>query len=129
MTIKEAEEFYIKDKEEYILEKREGFVNWFNHTYNDRNSYLTIEGLQTLVDKLIMWYEFKYPNRLFDEGRVIDYRFLDIPNIAGFMDIKQLLYRLSHNEYCVLDCKYRTGSSYCHNNTIYFGINIIKIKL
>lgn len=124
MTIAEAEKFYKKDKQQYIVKNRPGFEKWYQNNFNEKNAYLNIDQIQELVDKIIMWYNFKFPNRKLEEG-VIDTRFLNLQNIGDKMDIRQLLYRLSHSEYCVMEANYRTSSAYVdQSNNINFGIKV-----
>lgn len=124
MIIKEAEQFYKNDKKQYIMKNRPGFEKWYNTNYNENNAYLNIEEIQKLVNKIVSWYIFKFPNRMLNDSK-IDMRFIKIPDISESMDIKQLLYRLSHSEYCVMDAKYRTSGGFVDsNNNINYAVDL-----
>lgn len=124
MRIKEAEEFYYDDYEEYILSNRLGFTNWFNKNYS-RYPELSIENLQELVDKVIMWYVFRYPDRQLNDRSIYD-GFTNMKDISNEMSFKQLLYRLQRHELLVFDCKYHANDLYYIDNKSYCRINISK---
>lgn len=76
MTIKEAEDFYKTDTVQYDFNCRENFKPWFEKTFdNGKGCYLDIEGLNRLVNKIISWYEFKFPNIELDKPGCVDTRF------------------------------------------------------
>lgn len=66
------------------------------------------EELQELIDSVVNWYEIKYPERELEyfEG-IKDMNFQDIRRISDVMDIRQLLFRLPHNQSCLMECGYR----------------------
>lgn len=128
MTIKEAEDFYKTDTMQYDFNCRENFKPWFNKAFNNgESSYLDIEGLNRLVNKIISWYEFKFPNIELDKPGCVDTRFENTPDISGYMDNEQLRYRLTHGERETMDCNYRTRSGYLgHDGKWYAGIELSK---
>lgn len=111
MTIKEAEGFYNTDTMQYDFHCRNDFQTWFNKKYDDgHSSYLNIEGLNNLVNKIVSWYEFKFPNIELNKPECIQTKFENTPDISKYMDNEQLRYRLSHDERETMDCNYRTSS-------------------
>lgn len=115
MTIKEAEQFYKNDKKKYLVNENLEFLNWFHENLQKGySSYLNLEDIQKLIWKLLRWYEFKYPERMFceDEG-IISTRFNNLQSITNLMDLNELNYRLTNNELNVLECNYRGNSGYC----------------
>ena len=109
MTYAQAERFYKQDTKSYEIEKNKVFLNWLKNSINDGYyCFIEIEELQELIDNIVNWYEIKYPEREFEyfEG-VKDTSFQDIKRISNVMDFKQLLYRLPHNQLCLIECGYR----------------------
>lgn len=109
MTILEAERFYKQDKKDYEIEKNKEFLNWLKNSISDGYyCYIRLEELQELIDNIVKWYEIKYPERELEyfEGTK-DIRFKDIKSISNVMDIRQLLFRLPHNQLSLMECGYR----------------------
>lgn len=97
------------DKEKYNLSTNKEFLKWYiNQCKNGYSSYIEISEMQELIDNIVMWYEIKYPERKFEiyEGTKFD-DFKDIESIAENLTIKQLMFRLPHNQYCVIEGGYR----------------------
>ena len=109
MTIEEAERFYKKDIKEYELERNKEFINWLkNKTNSGYHNFISIKELQKLINNITEWYEIKYPEREFECFEGARYMsFQDIKTISDVMDIRQLLFRLSHNQLCLMECGYR----------------------
>lgn len=126
MKINESEEFYNNDYEEYILSNRLGFNTWFNKNYS-RKPELSIEELQELVDKVIMWYVFRYPDRQLDDKSIYDGPH-SMKDISNEMNFRQLLYRLQNHELSVFDCKYHANELRYVDNKLHCRINISKNK-
>lgn len=109
MTIKEANNFYDEDKMLYDLNSNKEFINLFKElTNNGKNSYYDISDLQNLIDKLKIWYEFKYPEKIYNKREYFGLE--NISDIANEINYKQLLYSLDETSYCILNCFYRNGS-------------------
>ncbi len=128
MTINEAKDFYKTDTRQYDFNCRENFKPWFKKAFKDgENSYLNIDGLNKLVNKIVSWYEFKFPNIELDKPGCVDTRFENTPDISSYMDNEQFRYRLTHDERETMDCNYRTGSGYLgHDGKWYAGIKLSK---
>ena len=109
MTIAQAERLYEQDKKEYEIEMNKDFLNWLKNLISDGyHCYIKIEELQELIDNIVRWYEIKYPERELDYFKGIKHiNFQDIKRISNVMDIRQLLFRLPHNQLCLLECGYR----------------------
>lgn len=109
MTIAQAERFYEQDTKDYEIEKNKEFLNWLKNTIdNGYHCFIETEELQKLIDNIVNWYEIKYPERELEyfEGNTY-MNFQDIKRISDVMNIRQLLYRLSHNQLCLMECGYR----------------------
>ena len=131
MNYDDLKNFYSKDKKEYDLYHNLEFLKWFNNILkNGYTSYLNLSALQSFINKLSMWYEYKYPERrlMIEEG-YIDNDFNNIPDITKELDYNQLKYQLSYNELKLLDSVYRSNNGYSvvdknkkTNNYITFNI-------
>ena len=109
MTIVQAERFYEQDKKDYEIEKNKDFLTWLKTSIkNGYHCFMKTEELQELIDSVVNWYEIKYPEReleYFEGTRHM--AFQDIRRISDVMDIRQLLFRLPHNQLCLMECGYR----------------------
>ncbi len=111
MTIEQAERFYEQDNKNYEIKKNKVFLNWLENIIDDGyNCFIKIEELQELINNIVNWYEIKYPERELEnlEG-IRNEKFKDIKRISNVMDIKQLLFRLPHNQLCLIECGYRAN--------------------
>lgn len=109
MTIAQAERFYEQDTKDYEIEKNKEFLNWLKTTIdNGYHCFIGNEELQKLIDNIVNWYEIKYPERELKYFEGTTYmNFQDIKRISDVMNIRQLLYRLPHNQLCLMECGYR----------------------
>ena len=109
MTVAQAERFYGQDTKEYEIEKNKDFLTWLKTSIKDGyHCFIKTEELQELIDSIVNWYEIKYPEReleYFEGTRHMDFQ--DIRRISDVMDIRQLLFRLPHNQLCLMECGYR----------------------
>lgn len=109
MTIAQAERFYEQDTKDYEIEKNKDFLTWLKTSIKDGyHCFIKTEELQELIDSIVNWYEIKYPERELEyfEG-TMHMNFQDIRRISNVMDIRQLLFRLPHNQLCLMECGYR----------------------
>ncbi len=109
MTIAQAERFYEQDTKDYEIEKNKDFLNWLKASIKDGyHCFIETEELQELINNIVNWYEIKYPEReleYFEGTRHMNFQ--DIKKISDVMNIGQLLYRLPHNQLCLMKCGYR----------------------
>ena len=109
MTIAQAERFYKQDTKDYEIENNKEFLNWLKKAIcYGYHCYIEPEELQELIDNIVKWYEIKYPEReleYFEGTRHMNFQ--DIKRISNVMDIRQLLFRLPHNQLCLIECGYR----------------------
>lgn len=109
MTIAQAERFYEKDTKDYEIEKNKDFLTWLKISIKDGyHCFMKTEELQELIDSVVNWYEIKYPEReleYFEGPKHLGFQ--DIRKISDVMDIRQLLFRLPHNQLCLMECGYR----------------------
>lgn len=128
MKIKDAEDFYKTNSMQYDFKRREKFKCWYKKAYEKiGSSYLDIDGLNKLVSKLVLWYEFKFPEKELEKPGCTDMRFEHTEDISKFMNSDQLRYRLTHQERETLDCNYRGSNGYLGSDgDLYIGVNISK---
>lgn len=109
MTIIEAERFYNQDTKSYELEKNKEFLAWLEASIKDGyQPFIKIRELQELIDNIVTWYEIKYPERELEYSNGIrNSKFQDIKSISDAMGIRELLFRLPHNQLCLMESKYR----------------------
>lgn len=115
MTIKEAINFYNNNKKEYVLNKNKEFLKWYNNEIkNGYHPFAEISHLQNVIDIITSWYEFKYPERELERYEGAFYSsFEQIRSLSKNMSFDQLMFRLPHNELCLVECGYRsTGWGY-----------------
>lgn len=126
MNAIQTDKFYKDNKYEYEIKNNMDYVIWFINTFKDgNNSYCDLNSQQRLIDTIVNWYEFKFPNRkLLEEFGVIDPQFKDFDSIGNKMDIDQLLYTLDNNALSLLKCDYRTGSG--ADNLTFVDIEVLK---
>ena len=109
MTVAQAERFYGQDTKDYEIEKNKDFLTWLKTSIKDGyHCFIKTEELQELIDSIVNWYEIKYPEReleYFEGTRHMNFQ--DIRRISDVMDIRQLLFRLPHNQLCLMECGYR----------------------
>lgn len=130
MTILEANNFYKQDNKLYQINQNEEFIKWLNDKIdNGYSSLISIKDLQELIDFLVNWYEIKYPEKELEMNEGIRYfEFINIERLSKEMNFRQLMYRISHNEYCLINCKYRSrlgGSNPIYKNNEIVGYDSI----
>ena len=117
MTIAQAERFYGQDTKDYEIEKNKDFLTWLKTSIKDGyHCFIKTEELQELIDSIVNWYEIKYPEReleYFEGTRHMNFQ--DIRRISDVMDIRQLLFRLPHNQLCLMECGYRAKGGGQHS--------------
>lgn len=125
MTIAQAERFYKQDSKKYEVLKNKELLSWLeNQVKNGYQPFIDIEGLQEFIDDIASWYEIKYPEREMEFYEGIKYfDFKNIKSLSKLMDIKQLMYRLSHEELSLMKCDYRSNGG--GRRTIYGDNNEI----
>lgn len=102
--------FYSNEERKYFIKENKKFLDWYKEELNSGYSYiLELEEVEDLINKIVIWYQLKYPNRKLEKG-LIDTRFEDLKDITKELTIDQLRYRLSSRQIEALDCNYRSGS-------------------
>lgn len=114
MFSSEIKKFYKNDQKKYLVDYNLHFLEWYKTKIN--NGYqlkLSLKDIQTLIWKLVSWYEIKYPDRLFEKQLgCVDNRFPLINDISDYLTFEQLKYRLDSKEIEALTCNYRSKSKY-----------------
>jgi len=134
MTIGQAKRFYEQDLKKYNISKNKEFLNWIKDlTSKGYHSFVDINELQELIDFIAYWYEIKYPDNEIEIYKEKDYRFGNLNNLSQFMNLEQLMYRLSIEQQSLMNCSYRTGGGgirqfYNDNGNVYYK-DIIYLKI
>jgi len=115
MTILEAENFYKADERKYKLEENEEFLKWYFEKQKEGYQFIVdVSEMQKLIDKIVFFYEFKYPNALFNEEQIIDKGVREeAGKLSRNLGIKQLKFRLHHDYVQFLECNYRYHNHVC----------------
>ena len=82
----EIENFYKLDKKEYVLEKNKEFLKIYKEMIEKNSCYLEIEQLQNLIDEIVSFFEFKYPNKMFND---VIYNFAKNKYFYNYKDISK----------------------------------------
>lgn len=111
MTIAEAERFYKQDLKKYDIAKNRELLSWLKESIkNGYHSFIDIQELQEMIDNIVYWYEMKYPERELEYYEGTRYfNFEEMEPLSKKMDLKQLMYRLPHNQLCLMECDYRSN--------------------
>ena len=111
MTIKEANNFYKNDEKKYELKENKNFLMWYRDITKDEYiSYMDIDELQEFIDKIVTWYEIKYPERELETIEGTRYSsFANLKSLSKEMTCEQLIFRLTNKENGLLRGAYRTG--------------------
>ena len=109
MKTTQLERFYKCDMKKYEIEKNKEFLIWLKKAVKKGYyCFITLKELQELVDNIVNWYEFKYPE--IEPGYFEETEHIDLQKNKKFSDemsIRQLLLRLPHNQSCLMKCGYR----------------------
>ena len=98
-----------KCNKEYDLATNEKIEAWLE--LKEKMGYIpeiTIEELQDLMDKLVFWYELKYPDFILDDSYLACNDPADpemkeqVEALSEHMTFDQLMNRLTYNQYCFL---------------------------
>ena len=98
-----------KCNKEYDLAKNEKIEAWLE--LKEKKGYIpdiTTEELQDLIDKIVFWYELKYPDFILDDFYLACNNPPDpemkeqVEALSEQMTFEQLLNRLTYNQYCFL---------------------------
>lgn len=113
MTGLEWENFEKYDNKEYIVEQNTEFIKYYEEKLKEGYyPALDLNEIQNLIDKLAMFFEFKYPEEMFNASMYLDGTkkevFHKCSKIAKKLDIEQLKYRLTYAEVRFLECEYPT---------------------
>lgn len=95
---------------EYDLAKNEKIKAWLE--LKEKRGYIpdiTTEELQDLIDKIVLWYEWKYPDFMLDDSYLAcnnpynpDIK-EQVEALSAQMTLEQLLNRLTYNQYYFLE--------------------------
>lgn len=109
MTGLEFDNFDALNKRKYILEENQEFLQWYSKMSKQGfSSIININQMQDLINKITMFYEFKYPNQMFDSLRYkINLEAVEIAkDVSDMLGIEQLKFRLYHDYVQFLECNY-----------------------
>ena len=104
------ENFYKQDTQKYEIAKNRDLMMWLNCSAdNGYYCFVRVAELQDLINSIVNWYEMRFPENLYmDLDEIKHGRFKNIKDISEAMDVDQLLYRLSHNQFALMSCAYRS---------------------
>lgn len=132
MPIGGMEEFSNLDVEKYIIQKNQELLEWINQQIDNKYvNFINISQLQKLMDKLVWWFEFKYPERKFEDDDSLEFK--DMINISKYMNFQQLLFRLTEKELNFIKCPYLCSGGWAspiydkHGHVLYYEPQISMI--
>lgn len=107
----EWENFQKLDKKEYIVKRNSKFVSQFNAMQKKNfSTILSLNEIQDLIDNITYFYEFKYPSQMLNNVGWVSPKEdseLDLCiKMSKLLDIRQLQYRLRHDQVSFLECGY-----------------------
>ena len=114
----EEANLYKTDDKKYVLRRNCSFLKWYNSLLNGHyEPTISLSDMQELIDYINYWCtRIKYPDRDLDYSDGIrNPRFKDVEPLSGALTMKQFLYRLNYEEFCLMECKYRNPGYYLHN--------------
>jgi hypothetical protein len=119
MLFAHFDKFYEQDTKEYEIKNNKDFLNLLKYMIdNGYHSPINIGEMQELINNIANWYEIKYPERELEHFEGTRYmNFQDIKRISNVMNIRQLLFRLPHNQLCLMESGYR--AKYLGQHSIY----------
>jgi len=109
----EKKQFYESDEKLYELSKNGSFLSWLNeNVLNGYQCFINIDELQELINLIACWYEIKYPEREIEHYKGIRYDyFKDVKKLSNVMNIRELEYRLTKKQLCLLKSDYRASDT------------------
>lgn len=113
MKDEELKNFYNNDARFYDLNENKKFLYMFNHLIEDGYElFIGIDEMQDMIDRLVNWYEIKYPEREFDfyDGQMTS-DFSKFKELSDVMDVRQLFFRLTDNQIKLIEGLYRSKFS------------------
>jgi hypothetical protein len=129
MTGQEIQNFYNADKQEYLLINNEEFLSIFKD-YQKFNRDFGLEAMTKLMDDIVNFYEFKFPNELYDGSiteKSQDYQ--SIIEVANLLNLNQLRLRLHHDAREFLRCDYWEHVTLTTNDNIPYPSRMHYIRI
>lgn len=118
--ITDMERFYKEDEKKYIVKDNKLFLSWLSSEMDKGYRGKKIDIIQSLIDKLAIWYELKYPEgELFNNDEMAK----DSKDLSSAMDIDQFMCRLSYSELNLLKCPYNSSTSTKSNDYICLSLD------
>ncbi len=97
----EIQNFYEMDTKEYDIDQNQEFLALFEIFRNyDRD--FNKEKIKHFMEKIVCFYEFKYPNEMFNGTSQDSEEYKRMLEITKLMDVKQLEFRIHHDAKGVL---------------------------
>ena len=129
-------EFYNQKHQKQIEPYWKELLLWINENIiKGYRVFTKVEDLQSIIDNITHWYEFKYPNNIIEINQEIKH-----PQLKGFEDIsksltlKQLMFRFSQEGKTLIECKHRGNGMgiMCmenENGKIENNVQVLSIKI
>ncbi|MCI8574878.1 MAG: hypothetical protein HFI09_00220 [Bacilli bacterium] len=106
MTGLEMKKFYELDQHEYELKENKEIQMMYEY-FKKYNSDFDLDSMTHLMNKIINFYEFKFPNELYDGSVNKDSAsFQNMLTITSLLDLDQLESRIHHDDRQFLKCEY-----------------------
>ena len=104
----EWDNFFRMDDERYILKNNKSFLTWYRELEKDGFYFkLNLEQMQNLIDKIALFFEFKYPDNMLLVDKREGNCFNQCKGISKKLDINQLKYRFYNDYVSFLECNYQ----------------------
>ncbi len=101
MTGLEIENFYALDTKEYNIDQNQEFIALFEK-FRNYNRDFNKGKIKCFMEDIVRFYEFKYPNEMFDGTPEYTEEYKQMLEITKLMDVKQLEFRIHHDARTVL---------------------------
>ena len=112
------------------------FINWYYDTLKEYDDVSILEfskmleKIQSLIDKITMWYEIKIPDKYFENVSSLLQMVKHKKNseLSEYMDFDELMYRLTDYELSLLCVYYICNCGYCNDSDFknYVSLNVKK---
>lgn len=100
-------QFYANDKKKYELRNNREFISWYTTCIDSGltpNRHTSIDDYEELINKVVEWYEIKYPGYVLDppRGNLLAEELKGVKDISSELTGTQFLYRLPLRQYMIM---------------------------
>lgn len=129
-------EFYQQKHQQHIEPYWKKLLTWINiNIINGYHVFTKMEDLQSIIDNITHWYEFKYPNKTMEINQgIIHPQLKEFEDISNSLTLKQLMFRFSHEGKLLMECKHRGNGMGImrmknENGKLENNVQVISIKI